>query len=72
MRKAYQDYSIRALRPAQFTSLVRLNAPNGLARNGMKMGFPVEGLCRDEYICLTISSAASPLDRLLSLFTCAG
>jgi hypothetical protein len=49
-QKAYENYSIRALRPAQLTSLIRLNVLNGLARNAMKMGFPVEGLCRDEYI----------------------
>lgn len=50
MQKAYENYSIRALRPAQLASLIRLNVLNGLARNATKMGIPVEGLCWDEYI----------------------
>lgn len=50
MQKAYENYAIHALRPSQLASLIRLNVLNGLARNATKMGFPVEGLCRDEYI----------------------
>ncbi|EEU48916.1 uncharacterized protein NECHADRAFT_90484 [Fusarium vanettenii 77-13-4] len=50
IRQAYEDYSLQAPRPAYLPVLIRLNVLNALARNAISMGFPPEGLCRDEAI----------------------
>ncbi|RGP63756.1 aryl-alcohol dehydrogenase [Fusarium sporotrichioides] len=50
IRQAYEDYSLHAPRPTYLQILIRLNVLNGLARNAVCIGFPPEGLCRDEAI----------------------
>ncbi|KAM0629296.1 hypothetical protein ACHAO3_002461 [Verticillium nonalfalfae] len=45
-----QDYSLNAPRPSQLQLLIRLNVLDGLARNAEALGFPVKGLCADEFI----------------------
>ncbi|KAM5368096.1 hypothetical protein ACJZ2D_009700 [Fusarium nematophilum] len=50
VRQAYEDYSLHSPRPAYLPVLIRLNVLNALARNAIYMGFPPEGLCRDEAI----------------------
>lgn len=49
LRRAYEDYSLGALRPSNLAVLIRLNALNAVARNAVLMGFPAEGLCRDDF-----------------------
>jgi len=46
----YEDYSLNAPRPTYLGVLTRLNVLNSLAKNAAAMGFPVEGLCRDEFV----------------------
>ncbi|KAF3360540.1 hypothetical protein VdG1_01500 [Verticillium dahliae VDG1] len=46
----FQDYSLNAPRPSQLQLLIRLNVLDGLARNAEALGFPVKGLCADEFI----------------------
>ncbi|KPM40516.1 hypothetical protein AK830_g6071 [Neonectria ditissima] len=50
MRQAYEDYTLRIPRPAALHVLVRLNVLTALARNAALLGFPPEGLCRDDFI----------------------
>ncbi|KAF2131252.1 hypothetical protein P153DRAFT_374191 [Dothidotthia symphoricarpi CBS 119687] len=50
IRHAYQEYSLHAARPTNLPIIIRLNVLNALARNAVLMGFPPEGLCRDEMI----------------------
>ncbi|KAK7423500.1 CSG1/SUR1-like protein [Neonectria punicea] len=50
MRQAYEDYTLRVPRPAALHILIRLNVLTALARNASLMGFPPEGLCRDDFI----------------------
>ncbi|EHK16204.1 uncharacterized protein TRIVIDRAFT_163926 [Trichoderma virens Gv29-8] len=50
IRDAYQAYSLSAARPSFLHVLIRLNVLNSLARNAISMGFPPEGLCKDEYL----------------------
>ncbi|KAK3934274.1 hypothetical protein QBC46DRAFT_400251 [Diplogelasinospora grovesii] len=50
LRQAYEDYSLSAPRPSHLPVLIRLNVLNALACNAVSMGFPPEGLCRDEFI----------------------
>lgn len=49
-RKAYEDYSIRSPRPSNLSTLIRINILNAVARNASALGFPVEGLCHDDFI----------------------
>ncbi|KAH7120414.1 hypothetical protein B0J13DRAFT_513064 [Dactylonectria estremocensis] len=49
-RQAYEDYALRAPRPAHLQVLIRLNVLTALARNAVCMGFLPEGLCRDDFI----------------------
>ncbi|KAH7153635.1 hypothetical protein EDB81DRAFT_791680 [Dactylonectria macrodidyma] len=49
-RQAYEDYTLQAPRPAHLQFLIRLNVLTALARNAVCMGFPPEGLCRDDFI----------------------
>lgn len=50
IRQAYHDHMLHAPRPESLQMLIRLNLLNAIARNAIRMGFLVEGLCRDEYI----------------------
>lgn len=55
--QAYEDHRLGTVRPMNLHIMIRLNALNALARNAVAMGFPPEGLCRDEYV--------SPYNQLL-------
>ncbi|KAH7127957.1 hypothetical protein B0J13DRAFT_454249 [Dactylonectria estremocensis] len=50
MKRAYEDYSLNAPRPAFLQVLIRINVLNAMARNATMLGLPVEGLCHDEFI----------------------
>lgn len=50
IRCAYEEYSLGAPRPTYLPILIRLNVLNALAKNAVMMGFPPEGLCRDEFV----------------------
>ncbi|KAH7176947.1 hypothetical protein EDB81DRAFT_898455 [Dactylonectria macrodidyma] len=50
MKRAYEDYSLNAPRPAFLQVLIRINVLNAMARNAMMLGLPVEGLCHDDFI----------------------
>lgn len=50
IKQAYEDHMLGAPRVESLHVLIRLNALNALARNAMRMGFPVEGLCHDDYV----------------------
>jgi hypothetical protein len=49
-REAYVAYSLGAPNPTNLQFLIRLNVLNALARNGINMGVPVDGLCEEEAI----------------------
>jgi hypothetical protein len=50
LRSVYEDFCLGAPRPTNLPMLIRLNLLNALARNARKIGFPPDGLCRDEYL----------------------
>ena len=50
IRHAYHDYVLHTPRPESLHMVIRLNLFNALARNAITMGFPIEGLCKGEYI----------------------
>ncbi|KAF3799331.1 Versiconal hemiacetal acetate reductase [Colletotrichum gloeosporioides] len=49
-KELYEGYSLHASRPSALHVLVRLRVLAALAHNAAAMGFPPQGLCRDDFI----------------------
>jgi hypothetical protein len=70
LRSAYEEYSLGAPRPTNLPMLIRLNLLNALARNARIIGFPPDGLCRDEYESPYAQEGPHPLDCPHPLASC--
>ncbi|KAF4998189.1 hypothetical protein FDECE_11866 [Fusarium decemcellulare] len=46
----YMQYTLKKPRLVYLPSLIRLNAINAITQNAQSIGFPLEGLCRDDLI----------------------
>ncbi|KAF4847483.1 hypothetical protein CGCSCA4_v005560 [Colletotrichum siamense] len=50
VKEVYEGYSLHAARPSALHVLIRLRVLAALAHNAAAMGFPPQGLCRDDFI----------------------
>ncbi|CAM1510619.1 Fc.00g009540.m01.CDS01 [Cosmosporella sp. VM-42] len=50
MQKAYTHYTLNAPKPTYLPSLIRLNVLNAVSHNAAILGFPVDEMCRDDFI----------------------
>ncbi|KAI1150701.1 hypothetical protein F4825DRAFT_425573 [Nemania diffusa] len=63
MRQALQDYSLNCPRPSQLQAIIRINVLNAIARNALLIGFPIDSLCRDEFVSPFHQPGPHPLGR---------
>ncbi|KAH9240785.1 hypothetical protein K456DRAFT_1744621 [Colletotrichum gloeosporioides 23] len=50
VKEVYEGYSLHAPRPSALHVLIRLRVLAALAHNAAAMGFPPQGLCREDFI----------------------
>ncbi|KAI8261204.1 Aryl-alcohol dehydrogenase [Colletotrichum sp. SAR 10_77] len=50
VKEVYEGYSLHAPRPSALHVLIRLRVLAALAHNAAAMGFPPQGLCRDDFV----------------------